>query len=77
MLLALVGKGLTREEAYAVVQRNAMRSWETGEPLLALLSEDSEASSLLDRAELEACFELGHALRNVEVIFERLEALEP
>ncbi len=77
VLLALVGKGLTREEAYAVVQRNAMRSWETGEPLKELLSADGEAGALLDRSELEACFELDHALRNVEVVFERLEGLEP
>ena len=47
VLLALVDKGLTREEAYAVVQRNAMRSWETGEPLLELLADDAEVASLL------------------------------
>jgi adenylosuccinate lyase len=77
VLLALVGKGLTREEAYALVQRSAMRSWETGEPLLELLAEDGEVASLLGRDELAACFELGHALRNLNVVFERLEALEP
>ncbi len=76
VLLSLVGQGLTREEAYALVQRNAMRSWETGEPLLELLAGDADVIALLDREQLEACFELGHALRNVGAIFERLEALE-
>jgi len=76
VLLALVGKGLTREEAYALVQRNAMRCWETGRPLVELLAEDAEVSALLGRDELEGCFELGHSLRNLSVVFERLEKLE-
>ena len=77
VLLALVGEGLTREEAYALVQRNAMRSWETGEPLPQLLEADAEVVALLDRDKIAACFDLGHALRNLDVIFARLEKLEP
>jgi adenylosuccinate lyase len=77
VLLALVGVGLTREEAYALVQRNAMRSWETGEPLPELLAADVEVASLLDRDAIAACFDLGHALRNLDVVFARLEKLQP
>lgn len=75
VLLALVDKGLTREEAYALVQRNAMESWASGRELLSLLLEDAEVTALLSREELEACFDLQVHLRNVELIFERLEAL--
>ncbi len=77
VLLALVGEGLTREEAYALVQRNAMRSWETGEPLPQLLEADAEVVALLDPDKIAACFDLGHALRNLDVIFARLEKLQP
>ncbi|MGQ9537630.1 MAG: adenylosuccinate lyase [Actinomycetota bacterium] len=76
VLLALVRKGLTREEAYALVQRNAMRSWSTGRELLSLLLEDPEITRHLDREELEACFDLPSHLRNLGRVFERLEELE-
>ncbi len=76
VLLALVEKGLTREEAYALVQRSAMRCWETGKPLAELLAADPEVAGRLSRRELEDCFELGHSLRNLDVVFRRLEELE-
>ncbi|MDI7251039.1 MAG: adenylosuccinate lyase, partial [Actinomycetota bacterium] len=75
VLLALVRKGLTREEAYALVQRNAMQSWSTGRDFLALLLEDPEVIGYLDREELEACFDLPSHLRNLGRIFKRLEEL--
>ncbi|MBC7247685.1 MAG: adenylosuccinate lyase [Actinobacteria bacterium] len=75
VLLALVDTGLTREEAYALVQRNAMESWASGRELLSLLLEDAEVTARLSREELEACFDLQVHLRNVDRVFERLEAL--
>ncbi len=75
VLLALVRKGLTREEAYALVQRNAMRSWSTGRDFLSLLLEDPEVTGHLSREELEACFDLPSHLRNLGRVFERLEEL--
>ncbi len=76
VLLALVDKGLTREDAYALVQRNAMESWRTGKGFRALLSADSEVASLLTGAEIEQCFDLEGHLRNLREVFERLKALE-
>lgn len=75
VLLALVDKGLTREEAYTLVQRNAMESWSSGRDLLSLLLEDSEVTGRLSREEIEACFDLPSHLRNLEHIFNRLEEL--
>jgi adenylosuccinate lyase len=75
VLLALVGKGLTREEAYTLVQRNAMRSWSTGRDFRSLLLEDPEVTRHLGREELEACFDLSSHLRNLGRIFQRLEEL--
>ncbi len=76
VLLALVDKGLTREDAYALVQRNAMQAWSGGENFRALLAGDAEVAARLSPQELDACFDLDHHLRNVTVIFERLEGLE-
>ena len=76
VLLALVDKGLTREDAYALVQRNAMQSWSSGEDFLSLLAADAEVSSYLGREELDACFDLDKHLRNMDEVFARLESLE-
>ena len=75
VLLALVDRGLTREEAYALVQRNAMESWESGKELLSLLLEDREVAARMSREEVESCFDLKVHLRNVDHVFERLEGL--
>ncbi len=75
VLLALVDSGLTREQAYALVQRSAMRAWEEGEDFRALLSADAEVAERLGPGELDACFDLGRQLRNVPDIFARLESL--
>jgi len=76
VLLALVEKGLTREEAYAVVQRNAMATWRGEGELKELLKADPEASKYLSDSELDELFDVSYFLRNVGVIFERLEKLE-
>ena len=76
VLTALLAKGtLQREEAYALVQRNAMVAWEDGRPFLELLKSDPDVTEHLDPAEIEGCFDPARYLRNAHVIFERLEAL--
>jgi adenylosuccinate lyase len=72
VLLALTERGLPRQQAYALVQRSAMRAWEDGRPLLELLQADAEVTALLPTDELPALFDLGHHLRRVDVIFERV-----
>jgi adenylosuccinate lyase len=76
VLLQLVEAGLTREQAYAVVQRNALRAWDEELPLRALLGADPEASVLSADA-LDQAFDLDSFLRFVDEIFDRtLQALE-
>jgi adenylosuccinate lyase len=76
VLTALLSKGrLQREEAYAIVQRNAMTSWRTGSSLIELLKDDPDVIAQLSPLEIEACFEDKRYLANTDVIFERLEAL--
>ena len=75
VLLQLVEAGLTREQAYAVVQRNALRAWDDELPLRALLEADPE--SVLDAETLDQAFDLDSFLRFVDEIFDRtLQALE-
>ena len=72
VLLALSKAGATREAAYAMVQRNAMRAWETGEEFRALLLADADVRAVLSPAEIESCFDLGYHLRHVDAIFQRV-----
>lgn len=72
VLLALSKAGATREAAYAMVQRNAMRAWETGEEFRVLLLADAEVRAALSSPEIEGCFDLGYHLRNVDAIFQRV-----
>ncbi|MEX2032278.1 MAG: adenylosuccinate lyase [Dehalococcoidia bacterium] len=64
VLLALVEGGMTRDDAYRVVQRDAMRTWEERRPFADVLREDDEVVSVLDVDQLSACFDLEHALAN-------------
>ncbi|HWC14556.1 MAG TPA: adenylosuccinate lyase [Actinomycetota bacterium] len=76
VLTGLLAKGsLQREDAYALVQRNAMQAWEEGRPFLELLKSDPEVTAHLDPSEIEGCFDPTHYLREAHVIFDRLEAL--
>jgi len=72
VLLALSKAGATREAAYAMVQRNAMRAWETGEAFRALLLADAEVRKILSAVEIESCFDLEYHLRHVDAIFRRV-----
>jgi adenylosuccinate lyase len=75
VLLALVACGLTREDAYVVVQRNAMECWNTKVPLRELLARDADASAHLDAAALDDIFDPSWYLRHVDVVMQRVEAL--
>lgn len=75
VLLTLAKAGASRETAYRMVQRNAMRAWEEGEEFRALLLEDPEVRAILGEAEIEGCFDLGYHLRHVEEIFRRVGLL--
>ncbi|MHB9149232.1 MAG: adenylosuccinate lyase [Thermoleophilia bacterium] len=76
VLLELVREGMLREDAYALVQHNAMRAWEEKRSFKELLSADAEVTEHLDPDAIEACFDPTYELRNVGVIFERVAALE-
>lgn len=84
ILLELPKKGLSREESYKIVQRNAMKVWQdlqkgesaldaNGQSLyLAYLLADSELCALIDEATIKACFEYGYYTKNVDAIFKRV-----
>jgi adenylosuccinate lyase len=71
VLLALVEKGLSRERAYELVQRNAMRSWREGVSFKALLMEDADIASVLTSREIESLFNYDYHLRHVDDIYRR------
>ena len=73
VLLALIKKGATREDAYAMVQRNAMQVWEEQLDFKTLLKGDSEIMSLLDENEIDNLFDLNKVMININKISKRLE----
>ncbi|MGH2693414.1 MAG: adenylosuccinate lyase [Actinomycetota bacterium] len=75
VLTALLAKGIQREEAYALVQRNAMAAWDEERPLAELLKSDPDVTRHLDPDEIEACFDVARYLENTDGIFRRLEEL--
>jgi adenylosuccinate lyase len=72
VLLALAQKGLAREDAYRLVQRQAMRAWNGEGTLLDLLKADEEISRALSAAELESLFDLAYHFKQVDTIFARV-----
>lgn len=72
VLLALIDKGTTREDAYAIVQRNAMKSWQEGIDFQALLQEDQEVTQYLNKNELASIFNVNNFLKNLDFIFKRV-----
>ncbi len=75
VLLALVGAGLARDDAYRLVQRNALRAWDEEQDFRALLAADEEIAGRLEPAVLDSAFDLEDALKHVDVLFDRLAAL--
>jgi len=72
VLLALIEKGVTREDAYAVVQKNAMRSWQEGLEFKALLEKDAFVSKYLTKKDLTNIFNVNNFLKNLNFIFDRV-----
>jgi adenylosuccinate lyase len=72
ILLALTQKGMSREDSYAAVQRNAMPVWRGEGNFLDLLMKDKEVSAHLKPAELKALFDLGYHTKHVDTIFRRV-----
>ena len=72
VLLALTQKGVSREDAYALVQRNAMPVWRGEGDFLSLLKADKDVAAALNPSELEALFDLEYHLKHVDTIFARV-----
>ena len=77
VLLKLIEKGISREGAYTIVQRNAMRSWQEGIEFRDLLLQDEEVNSHLSPNELAAVFNIENFLRHVDFIFDRVFGARP
>jgi adenylosuccinate lyase len=72
VLLKLIERGMDRQAAYVVVQRNAMKVWDEGTDFKTLLSRDPEVTKLLSPKDLDAAFDLEHGLRHVDEVFDRV-----
>jgi adenylosuccinate lyase len=75
LLLALVEAGLPRDQAYRLVQANAMRAWDEERDFIELVRADAEIGRHLDAAALDEVFDLAATVRHVDTVFERLSAL--
>lgn len=75
VLLELVDKGLAREDAYAIVQSNAMTGWDEGRDFRELIKSDKEAATYLSESELNELFDYGYYTRYVDETFQRLGLL--
>ncbi|MFC1987777.1 adenylosuccinate lyase [Chloroflexota bacterium] len=76
VMLALIDKGLSRQKAYALVQRNAMESWKENKDFLNLLKADNEVTASLPQGELAPLFDEQYYLRYIDDIFQRLGLTE-
>jgi len=74
LLLALTQAGVSREQAYEWAQRNAIKAWDEGGDLKALVAEDKDITAHLSRDQIDRVFSLDTYLRNVDVIFKRVFA---
>ena len=71
-LMKLAEKGIERQKAYVMVQRNAMKVWETGKGFKELITRDQEIAKYLSKKEIEDMFDLDYHLQHVDEIFERV-----
>ena len=76
VLLALVKKGVTREDAYTMVQRNAMQVWEENKDFNALLKGDKEIMALLNVNDIDSLFDLNKVMININKIYKRLGLIQ-
>ncbi|MBE7517641.1 MAG: adenylosuccinate lyase [Thermoflexaceae bacterium] len=72
VLLALIETGLSRQDAYTIVQRNAMAAWKQRTPFLDLLLADTEVSARMSEPEVRALFDYSYYLKNIGATFRRL-----
>jgi len=72
VLLAMVDKGMERQAAYALVQRNALPAWEEGSDFATNLLNDSDVRALLSEQDIRDCFDLNRVLQHVDTIFRRV-----
>ena len=72
ILLALIDKGLAREEAYDTVQPLAMQAWDEQVQFRTLVDASEKITSFLTKEELDDCFDYNYHLQHVDMIFERL-----
>lgn len=72
VLLALTEKGALREDAYQIVQRNAMKVWKEKKEFKELLLKDKEVTARLSKKDIEACFDISRHVKNVDYIFKRV-----
>ncbi|RSD22525.1 adenylosuccinate lyase [Mesobacillus subterraneus] len=72
VLLALIDKGMSREEAYDTVQPRAMEAWEKQVQFRSLIESDEKIAGLLSEAEINDCFDYNYHIKHVDMIFERL-----
>lgn len=76
VMLSLVSKGLSRQKAYELTQRNAMEAWKSRTPFLKLLKSDPDVSSRLNAKELDDLFDYRRFLKHIDTVFERLGLLK-
>jgi len=76
VLLALAQSGASREEAYALVQRNAMRTWNGEGPFIEFLQNDPEVTAILSESEMAELFDLGYHVKHVDTIFRRVFGID-
>ena len=72
VLLALTQAGVSREDAYRLVQRNAMKVWEEDKDFMTELKADADVTAALSEAEIEEKFDLGYHTKHVQTIFDRI-----
>lgn len=72
VLLALIDKGMSREEAYDTVQPRAMEAWEKQVQFRSLIESDEKIAGLLSEGEIDGCFDYNYHIKHVDMIFERL-----
>jgi adenylosuccinate lyase len=77
VLLALTQAGVSREDAYKIVQSNAMKVWMEGADFRSLLDADPQVTKAMSKAELDEVFDLGYHTKNVDTIFARVFAHAP
>lgn len=71
IMLAIVSKGVLREDAYKWVQRNAMKRWMAGEDFRTNVEKDEDIAKYLSKAEIDECFDYKYFLRHVDMIMAR------